>query len=421
MKYKKAILFLLTFINLLLLQIIIKKLKYKLISQVYLTKTKKRMKKITLPLTGLSLLLLAATLVNAQSGTGVRNPSVVTTAVPFLRISPDARSAGMGDVGIATAPDAYSAFWNIAKTPFSTKTSSIGVTYTPWLSDLNLKDVYLASAAGYYKLDELQALSLGLRYFSLGDIQFTDANSNNIGSKRPREFAIDFGYSRKLGAKSGLGVALRYISSDLAGGTIGGVTYKKGTAVAGDLHYFHTDAKENGEGFNWGITLSNLGSKISYSSNAAQKDYIPANIGAGAAYTKVFDADNKLTFALDLNKLLVPTPPAADDSAGIVDYRSKGVVSSWFSSFGDAEKGGELKEVTASLGVEYWYKEQFAFRTGYFYENPNKGNRKYFTVGAGLKYNTFGLNFAYLVPSGTGVSRNPLSNTLRFSLIFDVK
>ncbi len=379
------------------------------------------MKKATLKLTYLVMLLGAGAVSRAQTSNNV-NLNTVTTAVPFLRISPDARSAGMGDVGIATAPDAYSAFWNIAKTPFSNKISSIGVTYTPWLSDLNLKDVYLASAAGYYKLDETAALSMGLRYFSLGDIQFTDANSNNIGSKRPREFAVDFGYSRKLSAKDGLGIALRYISSDLAGGNIGGVTYKKGTSVAGDLHYFHSGQKENGEGLNWGITLSNLGSKISYTSNANQKDYIPANFGAGVAYTKSFDADNKLTFALDLNKLLVPTP--GDTSAAALNaYRTKGVVSSWFSSFGDAPGGAseELKEVTASLGVEYWYKEQFAFRTGYFYESPAKGNRKYFTVGAGLKYNTFGLNFAYLVPSGTGISRNPLSNTLRFSLIFDVK
>lgn len=378
------------------------------------------MKKATLKLTALAMLLGTAAITNAQTNNGTLN--VVTTAVPFLRISPDARAAGMGDAGIATAPDAYSAYWNIAKTPFSTKTSSIGVSYTPWLSDLNLKDVYLASAAGYYKLDDNSALSLGLRYFSLGNIQFTDASGNYLQSKTPREYGIDLGYSRKLSSKDGLGIAVRYISSDLASGNIGGVTYKKGTTVAGDLHYFHTGAKENGEGLNWGITLSNLGGKISYTDNATQKDYIPANLGAGIAYTKVFDADSKLTFAFDLNKLLVPTP--GDTSAGaLANYRDQGVVKSWINSFSDAPRGGseEIKEITGSIGIEYWYKEQFSFRTGYFYENPDKGNRQYFTVGAGLKYNTFGLNFAYLVPSGTGVNRNPLSNTLRFSLIFDVK
>lgn len=374
------------------------------------------MKKATLKLTAL-MLLLAGTATVTQAQTGVKNPSVVTTAVPFLRISPDARAGGMADVGIATAPDAYSNFWNLGKVPFATEKYGVGVTYTPWLNDLDLKDVYLATAAGYYKLDDNQALSLGFRYFSLGNIQFTDANGSALNNFRPREYAIDLGYSRKLGAKSGLGVAVRYISSDLAGGTVNGISYKKGNSVAGDLHYFHTGAKENGEGFNWGVTLTNLGAKIGYTSDDNQKDYIPANLGVGGAYTKVFDADNKITFAADFNKLLVPTPPQLGDSAGIVEYRTKGVVNSWFSSFSDSD-GDELKEVTAAVGGEYSYKNQFSFRAGYFYENKEKGDRRYFTVGAGLKYSTIGLNFAYLLPSGSGVNRNPLSNTLRFSLVF---
>lgn len=367
------------------------------------------------------MLILAGTTTVAEAQSGVKNPSVVTTAVPFLRISPDARAGGMGDVGIATSPDAYSNFWNLGKTPFATEKFGVGVTYTPWLNDLDLKDVFLASAAGYYKLDDNQALSLGFRYFSLGNITFTDVQGSQLNTFRPREYSIDLGYSRKLGKKSGLGVAVRYISSDLAGGNVNGVSYKKGSSVAGDLHYYHHGLKENGGGLNWGITLSNLGGKIGYTSDDKQKDFIPANIGVGAAYTKVFDTDNKITFAVDLNKLLVPTPPQADDSAGIADYRNKGVVSSWFSSFGDANDGSELKEVTASIGAEYWYKNQFAFRAGYFFESPEKGNRKYFSVGAGLKYNTVGLNFAYVLPSGSGVNRNPLSNTLRFSLVFDGK
>ncbi|MEO6406552.1 MAG: type IX secretion system outer membrane channel protein PorV [Ferruginibacter sp.] len=380
------------------------------------------MKQATLKLSALVLLLAGATTVaNAQTASSI---NVVTTAVPFLRISPDARSGGMGDVGIATSPDANSAFWNLAKTPFSTNKAGLAVTYTPWLNDLGLNDVYLASLAGFYKLDDAQALSLGFRYFSLGNIQFTDGIGNITGNGRPREFSIDAGYSRKLSAKSGLGVAIRYISSDLANGysPSTGQSYKKGSSVAGDLHYFNNGLKANGSGLNWGITLSNLGAKISYTSDATQKDYIPANLGVGAAYTKVFDADNTITFALDLNKLLVPTPPAVTDSAGLADYRSKGVVSSWFSSFGDAPGNGgeELREVTASIGAEYWYKNQFAVRAGYFYEHPDKGNRKYFTVGAGLKYNMIGLNFSYLLPSGSGVNRNPLSNTLRFGLSLDI-
>ena len=377
------------------------------------------MKQATLKLTAL-VMLLGGVISTAEAQTA-SSINVVTSAVPFLRISPDARSGGMGDAGIATAPDQNSNFWNLAKTPFNTHKAGVAVSYTPWLNDLGLNDVYLMSLAGYYKLDDMQALSASLRYFSLGNIQFTDALGNPLQTFRPREFAFDLGYSRKLTKKLALGIALRYISSDLAGGSINGINYKKGHSVAGDLHVFHHGAKENGQGFNWGLTLSNLGSKISYSGDANQKDYIPANLGLGGAYTKVFDADNKLTIALDFNKLLVPTPPATDDSAGLVDYHTKGVVSSWFSSFGDASGGGseELREVTASIGAEYWFKNQFALRAGYFYENPDKGNRRYFTLGAGLKYNIVGLNFSYLLPTGSGVNRNPLSNTIRFSLVFD--
>ena len=377
------------------------------------------MKQATLKLAAVVILIGGTTMVKAQSISDKTN-NVVTTAVPMLRISPDARSTGMGETGIATSADAYSNFWNLGKTPFAKQKGSIGVTYTPWLNDLNLKDVYIASLAGYYKLDDNQALSLGLRYFSLGDIQFTDQSGQDLGSNRPREYTVEGGYSRKLGPKSGLGIGVRYISSNLANGTYNGVNYKKGSSVAADLHFFHNGAAENGEGFNYGITLSNLGSKISYTDDNAQKDFIPANLGLGGAYTKVFDADSKLTFAVDLNKLLVPTPDTA--AASIANYRKQSVVSSWAKSFGDAPGGGseELREVTASIGAEYSYKEQFAFRAGYFYESPLKGNRRYATVGAGLKYNVIGLNLAYIFPSGSGISRNPLSNTVRFSLLFNI-
>ncbi len=388
------------------------------------------MKQATLKLTALVLLIGGAITVSAQT----KPINVVTTAVPFLRISPDARSGGMGDVGIATTPDANSSFWNQAKTPFATSKSSIAVTYTPWLKGLELNDVYLASLAGYYQLDDMQAISGSLRYFSLGNIQFTDALGNDLQKFNPREFSIDAGYSRKLSSKNGIGIALRYINSNLANGTTNGVTYKTGSAVAADLSFFHdgTAGSASGSGFNWGVTLSNLGSKISYTNDATQKDFIPANLGIGLAYVKAFDENNKITFGLDINKLLVPTPPelstsgggtgTAADSTALAKYHSKGVVGSWFSSFGDAPDGfsEELREFQISVGAEYWYNNQFALRAGYFYEDPSKGNRKYFTLGAGLNYNMFGLNFSYLIPSGTGVNRNPLSNTLRFSLIFDL-
>ncbi len=378
------------------------------------------MKKAIIKLASLVLVLTGMiTNVNAQT-----DPiNVVTTAVPFLRISPDARSGGMGDLGVATSADANSAFWNLAKTPFNTSKGGISLTYTPWLKGLDINDVYLAALSGYYKLDDKQAFSGSLRYFSLGNIQFTDNNGSELGQYRPREFAIDAGYSRKLSEKLGVGIMLRYINSSLASGdpNNSGTIYKPGISVAADLSMFHTGVKEDGSGLNYGVTLSNLGTKISYTNDATQKDYIPANLGMGVAYTKVFDVNSKITFGLDLHKLLVPTPPALGDSAGLVKYRNQGVVGSWFTSFGDAPGGfsEELKEFQASLGAEFWYQNQFALRAGYFYENPAKGNRKYFTVGAGLKYQTFGLNFSYLLPSGNGVNRNPLSNTLRFSLIFD--
>jgi hypothetical protein len=377
------------------------------------------MKQAILKLAALAMLIGGTTTITNAQNIG-QTTNVVTTAVPMLRISPDARATGMGEAGIATSADAYSNFWNLGKTPFAKKQGSVGVTYTPWLSDLNLKDVYLASLAGYYKLDESQALSLGLRYFSLGDIQFTKDDGTPNGSNRPREFAIEGGYSRKLGAKTGLGIGLRYISSNLAVGNYNGVNYKKGSTVAADLHFYHTGAKENGEGFNYGVTLSNLGGKISYTDDNLQKDFIPANLGLGGAYTKVFDADSKITFALDLNKLMVPTP--GGDSAATADYRKTSVVSSWGKGLFSAPGGGseKIKELSASIGAEYWYKDQFAFRAGYFLENKFKGDRRYFTVGAGLKYSSLGLNLAYIFPSGAGISRNPLSNTIRFSLMFDL-
>ena len=354
--------------------------------------------------------------------------NVVTTAVPFLRISPDARAGGMGDVGIATLPDANSSFWNLSKIPFASKKTEIALTYTPWLKDLGLTDVYLASLAAYHKLDDEQALGASVRFFSLGNIQFTDFAGNPLQENRPREFSIDFGYTRKLNTKLSMGVALRYINSSLANGSIGGVNYKAGNAIAGDISLYHSGVDEKGAGLGWGVVLSNLGTKISYTNDAANKDFIPANLGLGVAYTTVFDETSKLTFGLDMNKLLVPAAPLpvdpndpnadAKNAALLQEYRSMGVLQSWFKSFGDPD--GLFKTLQFSIGAEYAYNEQFFLRAGYFYEDKTKGNRKYFSVGAGLKYNVIGINFSYLVPSGSGITRNPLSNTLRFGLTFDL-
>jgi hypothetical protein len=366
---------------------------------------------------------VCASLFSLHSTAQENTINVVTTAVPFLRISPDARAGGMGDLGVATSPDANAQFYNVAKYAFAKNSSGIGVTYTPWLKDLGLNDVYLASLAGYYRLSETETISGSLRYFSLGNIQFTDNLGNDLNAFRPREFSLDAGYSRKLSDILSLGVSLRYINSNLAGGqAVNGVSYKAGNAVAGDIGLYYDGTSEEGSGISAGLALTNLGSKIGYTSDATQKDFIPANMGIGVVYTKVTNEVNKLSFGLDIHKLMVPTPPQLGDSLGLVNYRSKGVVGGWFSSFGDAPGGfaEELKEFYFSAGAEYTYNEQFAVRAGYFYENQSKGNRQYFSVGTGLKYDALGINLSYLIPSGSGVNRNPLSNTIRFSLIFDL-
>ena len=348
-----------------------------------------------------------------------------TTAVPFLRISPDARASGMGDMGIATTPDAYSSFWNLAKTPFSKNKTSIGLTYAPWLKALGLSDVYLATLGFNTKLGDGQsAIGASLRYFSLGNIQFTDYAGNNISQFRPREMALDFGYARKLSDRLSLGVALRYINSNLVSGNVGGVNYKAGNAISGDISlYYDGVTGQNGDGFAWGLSLSNLGSKIGYTNDNQNKDYIPANLGLGFQYTYAVDEVNKLHLAFDINKLLVPAPPLStgdqyQDSVNLAEYRSSSVISSWAKSMSDGD--GLMKSLQFSVGAEYAYNDQFFVRAGYFYENKSEGNRKYFTLGAGIKYNVMNFNFSYLVPSGTGVSQNPLNNTIRFGISFDL-
>jgi len=362
----------------------------------------------------IAILCLAAGLIQAQTTDPV---NIVTTAVPFLRISPDARAGGMGDVGIAVSPDANSSFWNLAKTTFAKSPGTIGATYTPWLKDI-AQDVYLATLAGYYKLNDESAISGGIRYFNLGDIQFVDYNGVLQGNGRPREFSVDFGYARKISDKLSVGVTGRYINSSLANGAQSSYgIYKAGTTVAGDISLFHNGTDDQGAGLNWGITLSNLGGKIGYTNDAKSKDFIPANLGAGLAYNWVFDETSKFTLAFDINKLLVPSAPVATgdyptDSAALVVYHGQGVFQSWFKSF-------KNNALTASIGGEYNYNDQFFARAGYFFEPKDQGNRKYLTVGVGVKYDVITLNFSYLAPSGNGVTRNPLSNTLRFGVLFD--
>lgn len=375
-------------------------------------------------------LLSTNTVVKAQSNINGTDVNTVTTAVPFLRISPDARAGAMGDVGIATSADPNAQHWNVAKIPFADKKYGVSATYTPWLKDL-VPDIFLAYLSGYAKFGENdnQALSMSLRYFSLGEINYTDVNAQPIGTGNPNEFAIDLGYSRKLSENLSTGLSFRFINSAIASGLAAqpGTNYKPGTAFGADLGVYYNKKKEISDfqstTLNFGAVLSNVGSKISYTST--RRDFIPINLGLGGAYTYQADAYNAITIALDINKLLVPTPLDSNTEATdpTADYYipEKSVVSGMLGSFGDAPGGfrEELREYQISVGAEYWYQQQFAVRAGYFYENKYKGDRQYFTVGLGVRYNVFNLNFAYLIPSGNGLNRNPLSNTLRFSLLFE--
>ncbi len=355
------------------------------------------------------LLLLISTISYAQSGK--ENP--ITTAVPFLRLAADARTGGMGDVGVATNPDANSMFYNGSKTVFNDAKYGVGLTYTPWLHELDVKNLYQLSLSSFYKLNDKEAVSFGLRNFSLGTFAFTDAIGQDMGTFKPQDLAIEAGYSRKLSEKLGVGLSLRYISSKLANSAASS-NYKSGRAVAADLSAFYKTPK----GWNFGAALTNLGNKINY---GGTDSYIPANLALGAAYNKKINDDNKISFALDLNKLMVPTPPDASDAAKVAAYENKSVIGSWFSSFGDAPGGfsEEIKEFQLGLGTEYTYHDEFTLRAGYFTENKLKGNRNYFTVGAGVMYKVAGLNFSYLVPTGNNTNNNALKNTVRLSLVFD--
>lgn len=347
----------------------------------------------------------------AQTKTPV---NIVTTSVPFLRISPDARAGGMGDAGIATSADANAVFWNLAKIPFAESKTSLSVNYNPWLRNI-AKEVYLAGLSGYTQLDDKQAVSLSLRYFHLGQIQFTDFDGNELLTYQPREFSFDIGYARKLSTKLGLGITARYINSSLASGTINGETYKAGNAIAVDLSLYHNGVNEQGKGFSWGLNISNLGSKISYTNSSNDKDFLPANAGIGIAYTSVFDENNSITFALDANKQLVPglryTGDTAIDAFSLAKYKNYGVTESWFKS---------NKSYTVSAGAEYAYNKQFFARTGYFYEEEMQGNRRYFTAGLGIKNKVAAFNFSYLFPAGINVNISPLANTMRCSVLFDL-
>ena len=369
--------------------------------------------------------------------------NTITTAVPFLVITPDSRAGGMGDVGVASAADVNAIHWNVSKLAFADKKMALGVSYTPWLRAL-VPDINLAYLSGYSKMKKRGVVAASLRYFSMGDITFTDINGQILGNYKPHEFALDIAYATKLSDNFSAGGAVRYINSDLTLGTsVNGAATHPGRAIAVDVSaLYRKDKIKLGDKkaiAAIGLNISNIGNKMSYTNNGGDNDanFIPINMRLGASLTVDIDDYNSISIMADVNKLLVPTPPVykhgvdtngvdtgliynADGKPFILAGQdpNRGVAEGMFMSFNDAPGGGkeELREINYGIGLEYWYNKLFAVRLGYFFEHPTKGNRKYFTFGAGLKYNVFGLDFAYLIPTE---QRNPLENTLRFTLTFD--
>jgi hypothetical protein len=383
--------------------------------------------------TGIS---LSGQITSDQLGGAVVN--TIQTSVPFLTIAPDSRAGAMGDVGVATTPDVNSQHWNIAKYAFIDSKGGLAISYTPWLRNL-IPDINLAYLAGFYRFDDQQLVSASLRYFSLGNIVFTDLTGTVIGEYNPNEFAVDAGYSRLFTDNFSGGIGFRFIRSDLTSGqtTASGEPTHPGISFAADLGFYYQDDIDVGSSTGqWaaGISFTNMGTPVSYTLDA-EKTPVPTNMRLGGRFSYNIDDYNTISIHTDLNKLLVPTPPVYEtdtvtgDEVVVAGKEPPGsVVVGMFRSFYDApgvlRADGtrsvfleEFHEIAYSIGAEYWYREQFAIRTGFFHEHASKGNRKYFTVGVGLKLNVFALDFSYLVP--TSGNHSPLANTLRFTLGFD--
>jgi len=352
--------------------------------------------------------------------------NTITTAVPFLLIAPDSKAGAMGDVGVATTPDANSLHWNPAKYVFADDDMGFSISYVPWLRAL-VPDINLSYLAGYRKLNDNEAIAMELRYFSLGDITFTNIVGDVIGQYKPSEFALGTAYSRKLSDNFSLAISGRYIYSNLTGGqSAGGIPTVAGQSIAADVAgYYQSSIRIGMQDVDLAIggNISNIGNKISYTETAV-RDFIPINLRLGTALGTDFDDYNKMSFAFDINKLLVPTPPQYAIDGEIVAGKSPdvSVVSGIFQSFGDAPGGfsEEMREINYSVGTEYWYADQFAIRAGYFFEHDTKGGRKFFTFGSGIKYNVFALDFSYLINASRAINgNNPLANTMRFTLVFD--
>lgn len=351
----------------------------------------------------------------------------IQTAMPSLNIAPDARAGGMGDAGVATAPDVYSQHWNAAKYAFSPSKAGFGISYTPWLRKI-INDIALVYGVGYYKLgtENNQALSASIRYFSIGDVKVvTDLNDFNGVVLSPNELAIDLAYSRKLTETFSGAVTVRYIRADYTGAS---EETSVGNAFAADISgynesYIRTGSSESLLSF--GFNISNIGTKISTNGDS-RNEFLPTNLRLGASLMYPINEVSTISFSADLNKYLVPTPPVKKEgetndefSKRMADYRDINPIAGIFKSFGDAPGGfsEEMKEIAWSLGAEYDYNDKFRLRTGYFHENKMKGNRQYLSFGAGFKLSAFQLDVAYLLATA---QQNPLDQTLRFSLGFDI-
>lgn len=348
--------------------------------------------------------------------------NTIFTAVPFLLITPDARAGSMGDAGVAMQPDANTMSINPAKLVFLDKPYGIGVSYSPWLKNL-VPDINLAYLSGFYSLNDRNTIGASLRYFSLGQIQLTDINQQDLGVYAPNELAFDISFAHKFGDNFSLATSPRFIYSNLTAGQFSaGQQTKAGKAFAVDVSaYFKKPTVLFGKDviLALGAFISNIGTKISYVEGAVPQ-FLPTNLKLGGASTFMIDDYSQVSFALDFNKLLVPTQPIVDENGVIIAGKNpdRSVPAGIFGSFSDAPGGfsEEMKEVSIAAGAEYIYNQQFALRAGYFYESPQKGNRRYLTVGAGLKYSVFNLDFSYLVANP---QKSPLANTLRFSLLFN--
>ena len=370
----------------------------------------------------LILLLLVTQLTFAQ-----QDIRVVTTAVPFLSIAPDARAAALGDQGVATSSDAFSNHWNPAKYAFVKNDAGAAISYTPYLSKL-VNDIFLADVTYFRAIDERSAWAVGLRYFSLGEIQIGERPEDFINPliERPNEYVLDATYALKLSDKFSMAIQGSFLTSDLkldSGNNDSTSASTVAVGVSGFYQSYEVPYSNFSGMWRAGFNVSNIGPKLKYE-DEGQSDFLPTNLKVGGGFDFIFDSYNKLAVSLEINKLLVPSPsePITDGNGNITGYaqpNDDGVLSGIFKSFGDAPDGfsEELKEFTWSLGAEFMYDDSFALRAGYFNENELKGARKFFTLGAGFKYNVIDVDLSYLISAGRVI--NPLENTLRFSLTFN--